>query len=70
MKAIEKMVKKEKGKLIKLDGIKLKVKNGFILFRKSGTEPLIRCYIEGLDEKTFGEMKILKDKIVNSTFNY
>ncbi len=39
-----------------LDGVKLRVDNGWILFRASGTEPILRIYCEMETEKAVREM--------------
>jgi len=44
--------------LIDIDGAKIVFDNGsWILARASGTEPIIRCYIESGDESFFDRLK-------------
>lgn len=49
---IEKLKNKVEGEKIDYtDGIKVYLKDGWVLMRPSGTEPIIRIYAEGKDEK-------------------
>ncbi len=52
-----------------VDGVKIDFEEGWVHLRKSNTEPIIRIYAEGADEKLAGEMadKLLKD--INSLTN-
>ena len=58
---LEKRVVKE---LLNIDGAKIIFDDGsWVLVRASGTEPLIRCYIESTDKEFF---KILKDFVIET----
>ncbi|MGC8628930.1 MAG: hypothetical protein ACP5T4_01840 [Candidatus Micrarchaeia archaeon] len=54
------------GELITIDGIKLVFPDGFVLFRKSKTEPKLRAYFEGSTRKALEEMR----KIAESLLQY
>ncbi|MCG9479446.1 MAG: phosphoglucomutase/phosphomannomutase family protein [Actinomycetia bacterium] len=51
-----------------LDGVKLILKKykGWLLIRPSGTEPLIRCYIETTDQNDFNLIKNFVEKKINN----
>lgn len=55
------LFKNETNKISKLEGLKICFDNNlsWILVRKSGTEPLLRVYIETFNEKRLGEIKSL-----------
>ncbi len=63
MKDIEGRARKF-GKVNRLDGIRIDFKNGFMLFRKSGTEPIIRVCIDADSESAFHEIEDKADEIV------
>ena len=68
-KRTAKMVKIEKeaakyGKIEKIDGIKIINQQGFMLFRKSNTEPILRVYYEGKDESAYKKIKEAVDSII------
>ena len=46
------------------DGIKVYLKEGWVLIRPSGTEPLIRIYAEGKTEKDANTLAITYEKLV------
>jgi len=48
------------------DGIKLVTKDSWLMFRKSGTEPIIRVYAEARSRKELGALINLGKKAVNS----
>ncbi|MGC8676291.1 MAG: hypothetical protein ACP5T3_02125 [Candidatus Micrarchaeia archaeon] len=48
------------------DGIKIITESGFMLIRKSNTEPLLRVYYEGDTRQAMEAMKELASKIVNA----
>ena len=52
------------GKIEKIDGIKVINKYGFMLFRKSNTEPILRIYYEGKDEESYKKMKEAVNSII------
>jgi len=48
-----------------LDGVKLLLEEeAWVLVRPSGTEPLIRCYIEAHDEEVLNGLKAAMQKLV------
>lgn len=50
-----------------IDGVKIIFKDkSWVLIRPSGTEPLIRCYIESRDSDTFKHIKKSLDSIIDS----
>ncbi len=53
------------GSLNMLDGFKVMIKDGFILVRKSNTEPIIRVVYEGKDEQSLERIKQITDKFIN-----
>ena len=55
------LFKNETTKISKLEGLKIYLDNNlsWILCRKSGTEPLLRVYVETFNEKRLGEIKSL-----------
>jgi phosphomannomutase len=56
--------------LIDIDGSKIVFSNGsWILARASGTEPIIRCYIESQDESFFGKLKVFVNKAIQDICN-
>ncbi len=55
LKKIEELLK-TKGKLNKMDGVRIDIGNAFILFRKSNTEPVIRVYVSSTNENDFEKM--------------
>ncbi len=63
MKEIEKKVVKY-GKVERIDGIKVINDNGFMLFRKSNTEPILRVYFEGKDEEAYKKIKDIVNSII------
>ncbi len=63
MKEIEKEAVKY-GKIERIDGIKVINDNGFMLFRKSNTEPILRVYYEGKDEESYKRIKDIVNSII------
>ena len=63
LKDIEKKADKY-GNIQKLDGVKIINEYGFILFRKSNTEPLLRAYYEGKDEKSMQSIKKMVNELI------
>lgn len=53
------MSAKKIGNVDTLDGVKLAFEDGFVLFRPSNTEPIIRVYYEGHNPKAFKRMGAL-----------
>ncbi|MDZ7838109.1 MAG: hypothetical protein U5N58_09230 [Actinomycetota bacterium] len=51
-----------------VDGVKLILEKykGWLLVRPSGTEPLIRCYIETTDQSDFNLIKNFVEKKINN----
>jgi alpha-D-glucose phosphate-specific phosphoglucomutase len=49
-----------------LDGIKLITKDSWLMFRKSGTEPIVRIYAESKSRKETEELLSLGEKIINA----
>ena len=49
---------------IKTDGIKVPLNDGFMLFRPSNTEPLIRVYYEGNDGKALKRIGRIVDSVI------
>jgi len=47
-----------------LDGIKLITKDNWLMFRKSGTEPIVRVYAESKSKKEGGELVALGKKMI------
>ncbi len=52
------------GKGIYIDGVKTQIKDGFILFRKSNTEPLIRGNYESKTESTAKYLKKIMEEVI------
>jgi phosphomannomutase/phosphoglucomutase len=52
------------GKIEKIDGIKVINEQGFMLFRKSNTEPILRVYYEGRNEEAFKKIKSTVNSII------
>ncbi len=63
MEDITKNLKQYK-KQIKIDGIKIPFDDGFMLFRPSNTEPLIRVYYEGMDKKALERIGKAVDAVI------
>jgi phosphomannomutase len=63
LKQIEKSAKNY-GTVQKTDGIKIINEYGFMLFRKSNTEPMLRIYYEGKDERSFEKIRELTEAII------
>ncbi len=63
MKEIEKEVVKY-GKIERIDGIKVINEQGFMLFRKSNTEPILRVYYEGKNEESYKRIKSIVNSII------
>lgn len=63
LKRIETKAKKY-GRVDKLDGIKIINDKGFMLFRKSNTEPLLRIYYEGKNKNALKEIKRIVSSII------
>ncbi len=58
MSSIAQKIERIKGaKVDRMDGYKVIFDDGFMLFRESGTQPLIRVYYEGEDQKAFDRIK-------------
>lgn len=53
------------GKTVRVDGIKVLMRDGFILVRKSNTEPLIEIAYEGKDVGAFRRMSSIVGKIAH-----
>ncbi len=51
------------GKLECIDGCKIRANNGYVLFRESNTEPSLRYYCDGKDEKSLKKNEVLAKKI-------
>jgi len=72
MKTIAEQTKKDKNviKVDETDGVKLYVKDGWVLMRPSGTEPIFRVYSESKDKNKAQEIattyKKLTEDIINS----
>ncbi|PSN97270.1 hypothetical protein B9Q11_04485, partial [Candidatus Marsarchaeota G2 archaeon ECH_B_SAG-F08] len=50
---------------ITIDGLKLVLQDGsWVLLRPSGTEPLIRVYIEATEQRLLEELKKAADKLI------
>ncbi|MBD3245785.1 MAG: phosphoglucomutase/phosphomannomutase family protein [Candidatus Omnitrophica bacterium] len=47
-----------------LDGVKLITKNSWLMFRKSGTEPIVRVYAEAKTNKEVGQLLKLGKKMI------
>lgn len=52
------------GKIERIDGIKVINEQGFMLFRKSNTEPILRVYYEGKDEEAYRKIKDIVNSII------
>jgi phosphomannomutase len=52
------------GNVQRIDGVKVINEGGFILFRKSNTEPLLRIYYEGKNKESFKKIKKLVETII------
>ncbi len=52
------------GRVNRLDGVKVLMGGGFMLFRESNTEPLIRVYYEGTTKKELKRIERAVEKIV------
>ncbi|MGC8533353.1 MAG: hypothetical protein ACP5MV_01850 [Candidatus Parvarchaeum sp.] len=52
------------GKIEKIDGIKVINEQGFMLFRKSNTEPILRVYYEGKDKEAYEKIKETVNSII------
>jgi len=53
-------------KIIAIDGAKAVMEDkSWVLVRASGTEPLIRCYIESKDKKYFNDLQIYARKVIS-----
>jgi len=65
MKKLAEKTKKDKGiiKLDETDGVKLYLKDGWVLMRPSGTEPIFRVYSESKDKKKAEEIAKTYKKI-------
>ncbi len=63
MGEIEKNLKGYKNK-IEMDGVKILLENGFMLFRPSNTEPLVRVYYEGRGPAEFKKIHALVNRII------
>ena len=49
----------------KLDGFKFILENNdWLMFRPSGTEPMVRCYIESRSKKGFATLKSQAKKMI------
>lgn len=67
LKALE--LKFEDQRLTTIDGLKIDMENGWVHLRKSNTEPIIRLYAEGVDEKTAAELSDMVRQAVNDHLN-
>ena len=63
MKEIERKAIKY-GRIERIDGIKVINEKGFMLFRKSNTEPILRIYYEGKDEESYKRIKDIVNSII------
>ncbi len=63
MLEIEKNLKGYKNR-IEMDGVKIILENGFMLFRPSNTEPLVRVYYEGRGPAAFRQIHSLINQII------
>ena len=63
MASIKKNLKQYKNQ-IKLDGVKVPLHDGFMLFRPSNTEPLIRVYYEGMTESALKRIGRLVNTVI------
>ena len=64
MKLPKKLNKKEVVRVNTLDGIKLITKDSWLMFRKSGTEPIVRVYAESKSKKESDSLVALGKKMI------
>ncbi|MFH1504702.1 MAG: phosphoglucomutase/phosphomannomutase family protein [Candidatus Omnitrophota bacterium] len=64
MKLPEELFGKKVERVNTLDGIKLITKDYWLMFRKSGTEPIVRVYSEGKSKKIVDELVALGKKMI------
>ena len=65
MKSLAELTKNDKNviKIDETDGVKLYLKDGWVLMRPSGTEPIFRVYSESNDKKRAEEIALTYKKI-------
>lgn len=71
MKNLAEFTKNDKNviKIDKTDGVKLYLKDGWVLMRPSGTEPIFRVYSESKDKKRAEEIALTYKKIAEEIIN-
>jgi alpha-D-glucose phosphate-specific phosphoglucomutase len=66
MKIPSKLLGKEVERINKLDGIKIITKNNWLMFRKSGTEPIARIYAESKSKKEADKLIALGKNMIRA----
>jgi phosphomannomutase/phosphoglucomutase len=56
-------------KVNETDGVKLYLKDGWVLMRPSGTEPIFRIYSESNDKNTAEKLALIYKKITTNIIN-
>jgi len=66
LKLPRKLLGKEIRRINRLDGIKLITRNSWLMFRKSGTEPIVRVYAEAHSQREATKLLTLGKKMIHA----